>query len=524
MTCCRVQPNAVGMPPLKPEKVIVDCGTWVGSCGMGIHEFFLYLGRINSKVTVWFERKYADDVLNAYQFGAILGSTPTGGKEGSFSFEYAPYDPTADGADEIKVEILNNHRDSTWKFRVDCPEEYVDDPPITEVKETSSECGRYHHQAGYAKKNTIFLGDDVGNVNLTWAVQGYAEVKFYQRDFLLHTIKSNRSGTFQFFYNPSNGPVYAITQGTGTVDYLFSCPYIAPEEIPEKFQFSCGDAIQIFQAPKIVDVLLPENRSGNVEIWFETESTVVLKFMQRETLLYQVQQFEGSSAFTFDYDPANGPLKVISENYGQFRLQVSCPVVEAPVVPDPPKNYDLDCWDALQTFEAPSEIVARLPNVTGTVVVTYRITGNTELSFNQSGIEIGHGYPQDGLRTFSFDYVPVKGDILITSQGTDDFQLWIDCPVSQTPELVLLCGTEETFAAGDTVNIDLQGNEGDTRPVVVADDTLTISWYVGGTLSKITTGDDEFDLFIPNGSSGVSFVASGTGEFAVSFPCPVPRP
>lgn len=605
MTCCKTHPNSVGMPALEPEKVIVECGTWVGSCGMGIHEFFLYLGRINSKVTVWFERKYTDDILNAYQFGEILGATPTGGKEGSFSFEYAPYDPTAAGADEIKVEIINNHRDSEWRFRVDCPEEYEDDPPIAEVKETESECGRYHHQAGYAKKNTILLGDEPGNVNVTWAIQGYAEVKFYQGDVLLKTIKSNRTGVFSFDYDPTKGPVYALTQGTGTVDYLFSCPYTPPEEIPEKFEFTCGDDIHVFQAPKVVNVILPDDQTGSVEIWFETESTVVLKFMQRDTLLYQVQQFEGSSAFSFDYDPANGPLTIISENYGQFRVSVKCPYNAPPLIPDPPKSYDLDCWDELQTFEAPSEITVRLPNVTGSVLVTYVIPGATELSFNQAGLEIGHGYPEDGLRSFSFNYQPSKGDMLIVATGSDDFQLWVDCPIPPPPpEYEATCGIDTqvdspsvvnlslgdlsgnfyltadktialynhstlvasftgtrpffytvgdqwkvvssevgvlnlkatcpsikgmvcgpdyaTFLAGDTVLIDVDENVGDTHPVVVAPDTVTIAWYVDGALAKTTTGSAEFDLYLPE-IVEVRLVSSGTGTFDLLFPCPIPR-
>ena len=605
MTCCKTHPNSVGMPPLEPEKVIVDCGSWVGSCGMGIHEFFLYLGKINSKVTVWFERKYTDDILNAYQFGEILGATPTGGKEGSFSFEYAPYDQTLAGRDEIKVEIVNNHRDSEWRFRVDCPEEYEDDPPIAEVKETESECGRYHHQAGYAKKNTILLGDESGNVNVTWAIQGYAEVKFYQGNVLLRTIKSNRTGTFSFFYDPTKGPVYALTQGTGTVDYLFSCPYTPPEEIPERFEFTCGVDIHVFQAPKTVNVILPTDQKGSVEIWFETESTVILKFMQRETLLYQVQQFEGAASFSFDYDPANGPLTVISENYGQFRVSVKCPYEAPPVIPDPPKVYDLDCWDALQLFEAPSEITVRLPNIAGSVLVTYVIPGNTELSFNQAGIEINHGYPQDGLRSFSFNYVPSKGDMLIVATGTDDFQLWVDCPIPPPPpEYEALCGIDkqvdspsvvnltfaalsgnfyltadkqialynhstlvasftgtrpffftegdqwkvvssevgvlklkatcpslktmlcspedETFLAGDTILIGIDLGIGDTHPVVVAPDTVTIAWYVDGALFKTTTGSAEFDMYFTE-VVDVRAISSGTGSFDLLFPCPVPR-
>jgi hypothetical protein len=593
------------MPPLEPEKVIVDCGTWVGSCGMGIHEFFLYLGKINSKVTVWFERKYTDDILNAYQFGEILGATPTGGKDGSFSFEYAPYDPNLAGRDEIRVEIVNNHRDSEWRFRVDCPEEYEDDPPVSEVKETESTCGRYHHQAGYAKKNTILLGDESGTVNVTWAIQGYAEVKFYQGDVLLKTIKSNRTGTFSFFYDPTKGPVYALTQGTGTVDYLFSCPYTPPEEIPEKFEFTCGDDIHIFQAPKLVNVILPPDQTGSVEIWFETESTVVLKFMQRDTLLYQVQQFEGSSAFSFDYDPANGPLTIVSENYGQFRTSVKCPYEAPPITPDPPKQYDLDCWDALQTFESPSEITVRLPNVTGSVLVTYVIPGSTELSFNQAGLEIGHGYPQDGLRSFSFNYVPSKGDLLVVATGTDDFQLWVDCPIPPPPPeyqancgvdnqfdspgnvnlsmgalsgnfnltvdktialynhstLVasftgtrsffytvgdqwkvvstevgvlnikatcpsikgMVCGPDdETFLAGDTILIDVDENVGDTAAMIVAPDTVTVAWYLDGQLFRSTTGTAEVDLYLPDVVE-VKLISSGTGNFDLLFPCPVPR-
>lgn len=607
MTCCKKQPNSVAAPTLEPEKVIVDCGTWVGSCGMGIHEFYLYLGRINSKVTIWFERKYADDVLNLYQFGILQGSTPTGGKEGSFSFDYVPYDQNLPGKDEVSVEIINNYRDSEWKFRVDCPEEYVDDPPIAEVKETQSECGRYHHQAGYAKKNTILLGDDPGFVNVTWAIQGYAEVKFYQGSVFLKIIKSNRNDQWTFFYDPTKGPVYALTQGTGTVDYLFSCPYIPPEEIPEKFQFTCGEDIHVFQAPKVVDVLLPDDESGSVEIWFETESTVILKFMQRDTLLYQVQQFEGSSAFSFDYDPANGPLKIVSENYGQFRVSVKCPYTAPPIIPDPPEVYDMDCWEELRNFVSPSQITVRLGNVAGSVLVTYVIPGATELSFNQAGMEIGHGYPQDGLRSFSFDYIPAKGDVLIVATGTDAFQLSVDCPVPPPPpEYDVTCGNtgiysspssvnltlgdlsgnfeitgdlplaiynhgslvgaftgtktffytvgdewkvvsstvgdlhlatkcpsikymlcdpeeDETFLAGDTIFIDVDENVGDTHPVVVAEDTVSIAWYVDGVLNRNTTGNAEFDLYLPV-EVEVKLVSSGTGAFDLLFPCPVPRP
>lgn len=515
MTCCRPDPNSVGMPPLEPAKTIVECGTWVGSCGKGIHEFFLYLGRINSKVTVWFERKYADDVLNAYQFGEILGATPTGGKEGSFSFEYAPYDQTKAGADEIKIEIINNHRDSEWKFRVDCPEEYKDDPPIAEIKETESECGRYHHQAGYAKKNTILLGDEPGNVNVTWAIQGYAEVKFYQGDTLLKTIRSNRSDTFSFWYDPTKGPVYALTQGTGTVDYLFSCPYIPPEEIPEKFEFTCGDDIHVFQAAKTVDVILPTDESGNVEIWFETEVTVVLKFYQRETLLYQVQQLEGAASFSFDYDPANGPLKIIAENYGQFRVSVKCPYDPPVIPPDPPKLYDLDCWDELQTFESPSEITARMPNVAGSVLVTYVIPGNTELSINQAGMEIGHGYPQDGLRSFQFDYQPVKGDLLIVANGDDDFQLWVDCPIPPPPpEHDVNCGTENTFASPNVTNIsfpdDLSGN-------FVLNSNLPVAVYKNNQLVANVTGSRNFFFTI---GDKWKVVSTESGSLTLSTTCP----
>ena len=606
MTCCDTSPNSVGMKPLKPEKVIVECGTWVGACGRGVQEFYLYLGPINSNVTIWFERKHPDDVMTAFQFDEVIGATPTGGLDGSFSFEYAPYDQTIAGMDEIRVTLTNNHRDSAWRFRVDCPEEYTDDPPIAEVKETESECGRYHHQAGYAKKNTILLGDEPGYVNITWSIQGYAEVKFYQDKKLLKTIKSNRSGQWTFFYDPANGPVYALTQGTGTVDYLFTCPYIAPEEIPEKFQFTCGDDIHTFNAPKVVDVILPDDQTGSVEIWFETESTVVLKFMQRDTLLYRVQQFEGSASFSFDYDPANGPLKIISENYGQFRVSVKCPYNAPPVVPDPPKVYDLECWEELRPFESPSSITVSLPNVAGAVLITYVISGNTELSFNQAGMEIGHGYPQDGLRTFSLDYIPAKGDILIVATGEDDFQLSVACPVPPPPpEYETPCGQngqfaspsnialtlgelsgnfaltvdapvalynhgslvatftgtrtffytfgdlwklvstsngvvniqttcpsikymecgpdEETFLAGDTIFVDVGEHIGDTHPIVIAENNVSIAWYADGTLVKTTVGSAEFDLYLPEVVE-VKLISSGTGPFDLLFPCPVPRP
>lgn len=447
--CCPTQ-NSMGMPAaLSTQKRIASCGNWVGFCGAGVQSIFFYLGIIQSNVTVWFKRNYAEDTLTVYQFGEPIASAPDGALEGSFTFGYAPYS-NENGMDEIEVRIGNLHADSRWEIKVNCPEEINDKEIVTAPQETSVVCGRNHHQAGFSKKNTILLGDEAGEVFVYWSVQGYAEVRFYQGSTLLEHIKSNRSGQFNFFYDPAKGDVYATTEGTGTVDYIFSCPYVAPSENVERFEFTCGTGAYNFEAPNVVHVNLPEY-AGAVQLHFATESTVVLNFYQGDYLVYTVQQFEGSATFSFDYFPENGNLRIESSNYGLYEIEVDCPYVE-PDIDNTPTSRALSCGTAIQEFNTPSNITVSFPDSDdGQVTVNFEISGSAQLLFIYNGVVINDA---DLSGSFTFDYTTAN-TLYIEARGTGSFSIEVGCPVQPPKEFIAPCGQTDIYDGPSIITLSL---------------------------------------------------------------------
>jgi hypothetical protein len=418
-----------------------------------------------------------------------------------------------EGADYVILEIVNHHEDSNWEFRVTCPELYSDEPIIAEPSATISPCGRNHHQSGFAKTNTIDLGTSPGMVYVDWTVQGSAEVKFYQGPDLLATIKSNRSGQFDFYYDPAKGPIYAISMGTGTVDYMFSCPYLPPDATLEKYEYTCGSGAQEFDAPKAIDIILPD-RSGSVQIDFTTEETVVLKFYQGDNLFYIVQQFAGTASFSLDYIPTNGNVRVVSENYGKFSLAFACPYVEPALPPATPISVIMDCGTQ-QTINGLSNVTVNFLNQpSGTVTVTYSITGDNNLSFMYAGAEIAKGLPGEGTKTFTFELSSAIAQLYVNATGQNSYSLDISCPVvPATPELSMNCGQTQFFDS--PVNIDLVFQQ--PGNFQISSDVSALLFDNGvqvGTLGSVA------QTFLYSTGDAYQIKSSDPGSITVNVGCP----
>ncbi|MFA7287204.1 MAG: hypothetical protein WC052_06080, partial [Patescibacteria group bacterium] len=362
----------VAKSPVPVAKTIAECGKWITFCGKGKHSVSLFLGTIQAPVVIWYERDTPEDALYVHQFDEIVAAAPLDDAVGSFTFQYAPLDKKP-GNDEIIITHEGNSVNSRVRVRVDCPESpclpnNVKPPPL---QETSIKCGKQWHQAGYVKKNTILLGDEPGFVEVIWEVIGTAEVRFFQDKTLLKTITSNRDGTFSFFYDPELGEVYATTQGTGSVDYIFTCPYIPIDPEVPVYEFTCGAEPYVYEAPRSVEVKLPVE-IGAIDIEVTLVETVRVEFRQNNVPFYVLSNHTGTVTFSYDFDPDKGKVTIETTGYGAVSVIVKCPY-NAPD-PDPTDVFD-SCGNTLEIFPGWSNVTLDMGGVNGTTILDIVLTG-----------------------------------------------------------------------------------------------------------------------------------------------------
>jgi hypothetical protein len=449
----------VANAPLPIPKIVAECGKWITLCGRGKHSISYFLGEIQAPVTVWYQRSNPEDELYVMQFGEVILAAPLNDAVGSFTFPYAPYSDE-EGMDEIVLVHEGRLNSSRVQIRLDCQI----DPCLPETTvtpgqtETTVKCGKSWHQAGYVKKNTILLGDDPGYVTVQWAVDGSGEVIFFQDKTVLATLTSNREGSFTFYYDPEKGDVYARTQGTATVDYIFTCPFVdVPVEVPT-YEFVCGDDPYTFSAPLEVEVKLPVV-IGTIDITMTVTANTAVEFRQNNVPFYVLQGHTGTVNFSYDYNPDNGKVTVFTTGYGEVTVQVDCPYN----APDPdPAELTGECGTTIATYAGYSNITMDMNNVSGETILDIVIPSTTTLTVMNVGTTT---ITKSGTYTIQYDK---SLPFIIQARGAD-FQMRASCPVRTPLKANLNCGDISAFLGPSEITMKYGSTPGNTTITTTQD-------------------------------------------------------
>lgn len=488
----------VAKSPIPVAKTIGECGKWITFCGKGKHAVSFFMGTIQAPVIIWYERDTPEDALYVHQFDEIVAAAPLDDPKGSFTFDYAPLDKKP-GNDEIIITFEGKSIGSRAHVRIDCVESQclpnnIKPPAQTE---TQIKCGKQWHQAGYVKKNTILLGTEPGYVEVLWEVIGSAEVRFFQDKTLLKTITSNRNGTFSFYYDPDLGDVYALTQGTGAVDYIFTCPYIPIDpEIPI-YEFTCGPDPYAYEAPRSVEVKLPIV-IGTIDIEVTLVETVRVEFRQNNVPFYVLSNHAGVVTFSYDFDPDNGKVTIETTGYGAISVKVKCPYT-APD-PDPSDVFD-SCGNVLEVFPGWSNVTLDMGGISGKTNMDFVLTGTP--------VTVEHTVVQQITASGSYEF-DVNKDVSFTvkSRG-NDYRMRASCPVAVPTEEILDCDAPaKTVPSLSNTTVRYGSEPGNTTitasiPVTVYRDgvlqgmgTSVTFFYAGVGVVKVvsTTPDQQLTL------------------------------
>lgn len=429
---------------LAPAKVTGRCGSWLTLCGKGQHSISYFMGLVQGPIVIWYTRNNVNDEISISQYGEVVASAPEGTLEGSFSFFYSPYD-TETKLDEIVLIHRGMTGNSRISVRVDCVQDLclpdVDPPPSLE--DTSIACGKHWHQAGYVRKNTLLLGTKKGYVDVIWSVVGSAEVVFWQGRTILKTITSNRNDVFRFYYDPALGDVYAITQGTGAVDYIATCPFEVAVIEPIIYEFACGDSSPyVFNAPQLTELKLPV-RVGTIDLTATVVDTVQLTFMQNQVPFYVLSGHTGTVNFSYEYNPDKGKITVEATGYGQVALSAKCPYT----APDPePIVTAATCGTTIATYPGYSDIAMDMNGISGAVIVDLIIPDNTTVTIRHSTNQV---VTRSG--TYNVDYDKSLA-LVIEGRGTD-FQMRVSCPVRMPTQVNLDCGVTRSIESFSDVTV-----------------------------------------------------------------------
>ena len=461
MTNCSTLPVIVNTP-LEPQKIVAQCDNWITLCGKGKHKISYFLGQLNGPVTIWYDRESLEDEIYVYQNGEVIAAAPLKDQKGSMTFDYAPVHD-GPGGDEIVLTHEGMTKTSRVHIHLLCPV----DPCLPEFAakpepiDTVTPCGRAWHQSGYVRKNTFDLGDKPGRVDVIWSVVGSSLVVIYQDNQPLLTMEPDREGFFQFDYDPEKGEVYAITQGIGSVDYVFTCPYL--EETPEEevFRFACGAAdYYVFNAPQLTQVDFPVTE-GTIEFSASVVETAQLVFSQNNVPFYVVSGHTGVVDFTFDYMPDKGKITINTQGYGEIKVKAKCPYT----APDPiPEELDADCGSTLNTYPGFSNIRLDLKGISGDALLDLVLTDTT--------VGVVHTGTQLITKSGTYPIVYDKTVPLILQARGNDFQMRISCPVRKPIEATLDCGVIRNFDSLANITVRYGSTPGNTTITTSQDVTV----------------------------------------------------
>lgn len=438
---------------LEPQKIIAKCGDWITLCGKGKHKISYYLGFMQGPVTVWFRRESIEDEIYVYQNGEIIAAAPLKTDSGSFTFDFSPLDQK-----RYNDEIILTHEGRTVGARAHihllCPVDPCLPPVVAEPNpvETTLLCGKQWHQAGYVKKNTILLGENPGRVDLIWQVVGNGLVSVFQDKTLLFTMTPDREGQFSFEYDPELGDVYVLTQGTGAVDYIFTCPY--REEVPEipSYKFVCDSTEDYkFNAPQLTTLELPV-KIGTIDFRVQLVETAQLTFSQNNVPFYVVSGHAGEVNFSYDYNPDKGKVTVNAEGYGEIAIFAKCPYT----APDPiPVDLNADCGTVLNSYPGYSNITMDMNGISGQTIIDLILTETT--------VEILHtGTSQFISESGSYPFVYDKSMPLIIKARGNDFQMRLSCPVRTPVTGTIDCGVIRNFDSLANITVRYGSTAGNT--------------------------------------------------------------
>lgn len=491
-----------------PARITVQCGRWVTLCGKGQHKVSYFLGQIQAPVTIWFEKENIEDEIYIHQFDEVIAAAPLGVARGSFVFQYAPLNDET-GMDEIILVHQGAANGSRIHFRLDC----VEDPCLPTdlvapvLKETWMSCGKYWHQSGYVKRNTITMSDMPGTVDVIWKVDGNAQVEFFQDKTLLKTIRSNREGNFSFYYEPDLGEIYAITQGTGAVDYLFSCPYDDSVVAPPKFEFSCGGVTPyVFQAPQLTNLNLPSTVSGTIDITCTVVETVSIVFLQNNVPFYVLSGHSGTVNFSYDYLPEKGKITINATGYGSVSIFSKCPYVAADPIPT---EENASCGTLVNTYPGFSNVTMDMKGIAGKAIIDFIIT--------ESEITIVNGSKTQVVRTsgsFEIDYD--NGAPLVIQARGNDFQMRVSCPVRTPVNNNQDCGVTRTYTSLSNTIVRYGSTPGNT--------TITASQNVSVYRDSVLVGvGRDVTFFYPGVGQVLVVCAALDGTVTIAASCPAAK-
>nr|DAF93749.1 MAG TPA: hypothetical protein [Myoviridae sp. ctshb19] len=498
------------LPVIAPQEMPVSkftavCGNWLTVCGKGKHKISYFVGFQQGPITVWYQRENIEDELYIYQDGEVIAAAPLASMNGSFSFDYAPVHPNA-GGDEIILTHEGMAVGSRAHIHLLCPV----DPCLPAVApqpspvDTTLICGRQWHQAGYVKKNTILLGENKGTVQLVWSVVGNSLVNVFQGKRLLLQMTPDREDVFTFEYDPELGDVWVQTQGTGSVDYIFTCPYNEEEvEIPT-YEFVCGASEDyVFNAPQLTELLLPDQREGTIDFRVTLEETTSLIFSQNNVPFYVVSAHSGTVNFSFDYTPDKGKITVQADGYGEVKLFAKCPYK----APDPiPVDVYMDCGATLNTYPGYSNITVQMNDVSGETIIDLVVT-ETQLEIINGGAS--RFISQSGSYTFDYD----KTQPLIVKARGNDFQMRLSCPVLQPITPTIDCGVERTIESLANITMRYGSTAGNT--------TITTNLDVAVYRDNVLVGVGKSVTFFYPGTGVVKVVSETLDQqLTISSTCP----
>jgi hypothetical protein len=489
---------------LEPQKIIAKCGDWITLCGKGKHKISYYLGYLQGPVTVWFRRESLEDEIYVYQNGEIIAAAPLKTDSGSFTFDYSPLDEK-----RYNDEIILTHEGRTVGARAHihllCPVDPCLPPVVAEPSpvETTLICGKQWHQAGYMKKNTILLGDNPGRVDLIWQVVGNGLISVFQDKTLLFTMTPDREGQFSFEYDPDLGDVYLLTQGTGAVDYIFTCPY--KEEVPviPSYKFVCDSTEDYkFIAPQLTILELPV-KIGTIDFRVQLVETAALTFSQNNVPFYVVSGHAGEVNFSYDYNPDKGKVTVNAEGYGEISLFAKCPYV----APDPiPVDLNAECGATLNTYAGYSNITMDMKGISGQTILDLIVTGTT-LEIVHSGTS--RFISESGSYPFAYD----KSLPLIIKARGNDFQMRLSCPVRVPVTGTIDCGVIRNFDSLSNITVRYGSTAGNT--------TITTSQDVAVYRDNVLVGFGRDVTFFYPGNGVVLVKCDVLDEYlTISATCP----
>jgi len=498
------------LPMIAPQELPVAkfsavCGNWLTVCGKGKHKISYFVGFQQGPITIWYQRENLDDEIYIYQDGEVIAAAPLATPDGSFSFDYAPVHPNA-GGDELILTHEGMAVGSRAHIHLLCPV----DPCLPSVVpkptpvDTTLICGRQWHQAGYVKKNTILLGENPGKVDLIWSVVGNSLVNVFQGKTLLLTMTPDREDVFTFEYDPEAGDVYVTTQGTGSVDYIFSCPN-NDEVIPDPvYEFTC-DATEdyTFNAPQLTTLILPDQKSGVIDFRVSLVETTQLIFSQNNVPFYVVSGHTGTVNFSFDYTPDKGKITVDAQGYGEVKLFAKCPYT--PDVPIPVDVF-MDCGATLNTYPGYSNITVDMGGISGETIIDLVIT-ETELEITNGGAS--RFISQSGSYSYQYD----KDQPLLVQARGNDFQMRLSCPVRQPVTPTIDCGVSRTVDSFANVTMRYGSTAGNT--------TITTNLDVSVYRDNVLVGVGKSVTFFYSGT-GTVLVKSETldQQLTISSTCP----